>query len=430
MAIPFERTCFVVMPFGPKKVGDVEVDFDAIYDTVFAPAISAVPLPAPEEGRLEPRRTDKDFFSAHISQAMFEYLEYSRAVLADISGLNANVFYELGVRHRARSAGTIVFRQVNALIPFDINQIKAFPYEYTPKEKARESQELISRVLSESLAENALDSPVQIAVSAQRASSAEMQALLRDAEEAIRVRDLASAIDRFERVRRMDPSNPFVRVKLGLLFKDEERWDEALALFAEAARISPRYGDALREQGIVENQIWRKRSAGETGEAALRRAIALNPTDFDALASLGGALKRMGRPDEALQMYRKAAEVSRGHTYPLLNALKLEAQQKGSLSTAGMVAIQLRKAAASLEAQVAARPPYNAPWCFFDLAEIRLYLGDGARFLALIDEAVDHGNATQFRTFRESLEMLAAKVRLEHLEEGIAKLREVEKALG
>jgi len=335
------------------------------------------------------------------------------------------------VRHRARSSGTIVFRQVNALIPFDINQIKAFPYEYAPKEKALESQALITRVLSESLAENALDSPVQIALSAQRAAPGQTQSLLLEAEDAIRMRDLANAVERLERVCGFEPANPFVRVKLGALLKDQERWDEALRLFKGAARISPAYGDAHREQGIVENQLWRQRGkTGETGEASLRKAVELNGGDFDALASLGGALKRMGRPEEALELYRKATEVSRGHTYPLLNALKLEAIQRGTLSIGGAVAIQLRKAAASLEAQVAAKPPYNAPWCFFDLAEIRLYLGDGARFLALIDEAVEHANRTQFRTFRESLEMLAQKVRLDRLEDGIAKLLESEKALG
>src|SRR5437879_4903189 len=94
----YDRICFVIMPFGKKKVGEREVDFDLIYDRVFCPAISNVPLPEGE--KLEPRRTDKDYFVADIGQEMFEYIEYSRFALVDITGLNANVFYELGVRHR------------------------------------------------------------------------------------------------------------------------------------------------------------------------------------------------------------------------------------------------------------------------------------------------------------------------------------------
>src|SRR5262245_21599368 len=159
--IEYTKTCFVIMPFGKKKVGDQEVDFDFIYREVFAPAIEATPLPEGDGVRLVPKRTDQDFFAGDISQEMFEYLEYSRFALADISGLNANVFYELGVRHRAHEAGTAIFRQIGSPIPFDINTVKAFDYEYQPAENVPQARGLISRVLTESLQYNRLDSPVQ-----------------------------------------------------------------------------------------------------------------------------------------------------------------------------------------------------------------------------------------------------------------------------
>jgi hypothetical protein len=126
--IDYTRICFVIMPFGKKSVGDRDVDFDDIYERIFHPAISAVKLP--EGGMLAPRRTDKDFFTGDIKQDMFEYLEYSRFALADISGLNFNVAYELGTRHRARESGTAIFRQSQSPLAFDISSIKAFPYEY------------------------------------------------------------------------------------------------------------------------------------------------------------------------------------------------------------------------------------------------------------------------------------------------------------
>ena len=162
----YEKCCFVVMPFGKKPVGrtcerlmgfspwplvwrDRVVDFDHIYETVFEPAINAVKLP--DGSQLSARRTDQEFVTGSISQDMFLYLEYSRIVLADISGLNANVFYELGHRHRARPSGTAIFRQVDAPIPFDINQIKAFPYEYEPMQAAAKSRQVISKVLTNSI---------------------------------------------------------------------------------------------------------------------------------------------------------------------------------------------------------------------------------------------------------------------------------------
>src|SRR5258707_1257412 len=119
---------------------------------------------------------------------MFQYLEYSRFAMADISGLNFNVAYELGVRHRAREAGTGIFRQGQSAPPFDISSIKAFPYEYTPADEADKARALITRVLMESLVRNRLDSPVRLALNAQRQSGA-IDDLLKQAEDAIRNQD-------------------------------------------------------------------------------------------------------------------------------------------------------------------------------------------------------------------------------------------------
>src|SRR6516164_2775497 len=100
----YSKICFVIMPFGSKPTIDRTLDFDRLYDDIFVPAISAVSLP--EGGQLEPRRADKDFFSGDIKLEMFKYLEYSRFVLADISGFNFNVASELAARDRAREYET------------------------------------------------------------------------------------------------------------------------------------------------------------------------------------------------------------------------------------------------------------------------------------------------------------------------------------
>jgi hypothetical protein len=145
----YTKICFVVMPFGSKPVGNHKVNFDNIYEKIFKPAINAVALA--EGGKLKAARTDKDFFSGDIGQEMFQYLNRSRFVLADITSLNPNVMYEIGVRHAARESGTAIFRQGDATIPFDINHIKAFPYLYRPEKNADEARRLVRRALRESL---------------------------------------------------------------------------------------------------------------------------------------------------------------------------------------------------------------------------------------------------------------------------------------
>ena len=418
------------MPFGKKTVTDDKgnlrtVDFDAIYQTVFVPAIRAVTLPAPETGALEPRRTDQDFFTGDISQEMFEYLEYSRIALTDITGLNANVFYELGVRHRAREAGTAIFRQLNANIPFDINQIKAFPYEYEPDDRAQQSRQLITQVLSESLKQNRLDSPAQKALKVQRENRSFIESDLRAAENALRVGDRNSAIQAYERAAKGDPGNNLLHQRLGLLYKDQGKWPEAVAEFKQAIQSNHDYAEGYRELGIAYNKLYHKTHEQPDGIEELTRATELNPDDFDAYASLGGALKRAGRLQESLTAYNHAVQVSRGHPYPLLNAIRLNAQVNGALNISEETSAWMSRAERLRRAQVATEPPYDSPWSFFDLAEICLYEKKKTEFLECAQKGAEHAtDAWQIRTFLQSLEALQGmKLDLPGLGEGISSLQ-------
>lgn len=431
----YDKICFVIMPFGKKKVGDKEVDFDFIYNSVFKPAIESVDLP--EGGKLEPRRTDQDYFSSHISQDMFQYIEYSRFALADISGLNANVFYELGVRHRAHESGTAIFRQESGMPPFDISQIKAFPYEYEPQEKVSESVALVAKVLAASLKENSLDSPPMIALRAQRErerdpARANIEPLLHEADNALRNEDWPRAIDKLSEAAAASPNNYSVLFKRGLVYRDRGMFDKALADFDRVTRLSPDYAEAYREKGIAENKIYNKAKEPSlpTGEESLRRAVELKPDDFDALSSLGGVYKRLGRTAEAAECYDRATDVSQGNTYPLLNAITLKASAEKRFELSAKHRFMLNRARRSLQSQV--ESGYNPPWSAFDLAQLNLYTGDAQKFLDYIDEGlVASSHKWQPGTFRGTLELLtAAGVSLPGLDEGIQKLREAEEFLG
>jgi len=386
----YSKICFVAMPFNIKQVGDKDVDFDYIYSNIFAPAIANTPLP--EGGYLVPKRADEDFFSGSIDVEMFQYLEYSRLTLADISGLNANVFYELGVRHRAHAAGTVIFRQVTAPIPFDVNHIKAFPYEYEPEAQIAESRAVVTRALTESLINNRLDSPVQIALAAQRAlSDGGVDKLLKEAENEIRHNNLPQAIVKYLRAIRINPTNPTLRLEVGLLYKDMGDWRKAAEAFLEATHLAPTYSAAQRELGIAQNKLYQRADATDmlpTGEAALREAISLDDQDFDAYASLGGILKRLQRHGDALTMYQQATTVSQGHPYPLLNTIKLQVWRDGVVQLTPKQLSQLKRAERMVRAQTQDNPPFDAPWCFFDLSDINFFLNRTEPCIEALQEGI------------------------------------------
>jgi len=448
--IDYQKTCFVIMPFSKKTVGNKEVDFDFIYDGVFKPAIEAVDLP--EGGKLVPRRTDKDYFSGHISQEMFQYIEYSRFALADISGLNANVFYELGVRHRAHDSGTVIFRQESGPPPFDIGQIKAFPYEYEPATEVGQSIALIKRVLSESLSHNRLDSPVMIALRVQQAAEQSKQLpniepFLVEADNFLRVQLWTKALDKYGEALAASPNNTMVLMKRGIVLRDQGKFNEALADFTRVIELSPGYAEAYREKGIAENKLFMKgmkkrdlppteanigRLEGEgvpSGEAALRKAIELRPDDFDSLSSLGGVLKRKGRMKEAYDAYDHAVVISQGNSYPLLNALTIKAQMEGKLDLEARHRLMLKRAARSLTEQVASG--VNMPWCAFDLAQAYLFTGESDKFLKYTEEGIlVCKHRWQPETFRKTLELLtSANIDLPGLKDGIVLIRDSEDGL-
>ena len=455
----YTRACFVIMPFGQKTVGGKEIDFEVIYRDVFEPAISATPLPAPETGFLQPHRTDQDTLTKLIDQEMFHYLEYSRFAFADISGLNPNVLYELGVRHRANPAGTAVFRQVGTDIPFDIKMVRAFEYSYEPMEAIKKSKELITKVLTDSLKCNQLDSPVQLALHVQRRYVEEtegksvLEETLLQARQFLLAGKRVEAVQAYRKAVALAPANPKTRMRLGLLLKDLGKWEEALQEFRATNQLLPGYAEGLREQGIAENRLYQALlrkgpvpPGTPTGEESLRQAIALVPEDYDALSSYGGIVKRhalrldhQGKAEESMAfydiargLYEKATEVSYGDAYPFLNALKIRSRIEGKLDMSDMFAVMnVEKAEQSRRAQAEMKPPMDMPWSAFDLAELLLYRGRKDEALDWLTRGVKNcTNASQPRTFRESLELLSrGGVAVDGLDQCLDKLKAAEKFL-
>jgi tetratricopeptide (TPR) repeat protein len=416
----FRDVCFVIMPFGIKTVGTGDeardVNFDAVYAELFEPAISAVRLPADEGGgHLRPVRTDREFHTGHISQEMFEYIEYSRFALADISSVNANVFYELGARHRAHESGTAIFRHGNAAIPFDINQIKAFPYTVDPVENIGESRKLVTTVLTNSLERNAWDSPIMLALRNQRDAPDDLQDVLLKAENAVRAGAFNEAHQHWLKAGELEPANPLHDIKASAYPKAEGDWDTAIGLLNSAlakeatfgeARAESTYSDAYRELGIAQNKK-DKKIFPRAGEESLRRAIHYAPEDFDAWASLGGVLRRADDDAGALAAYEMAVEVSDGHPYPLLMAIKLRAKVAGAWDLDMKTTMRLGKAMGFRSAQVEGDPPIDVPWSFFDLAEIYLFMNEAERALETAKRGLALSTADWMPgTFLSALEML------------------------
>jgi hypothetical protein len=129
-----ERDAFVIMPFSPTPSCQ---DWTEIYNHVFEPALKDLgwhcERAAPTTGSL--------------IASIVERLNAATVVLADLTDRNANVFYELGVRHSI-SLRTIMVSQHADHVPSDLKGYWYINYGITPARVAQFRTDL-QRVLSE-----------------------------------------------------------------------------------------------------------------------------------------------------------------------------------------------------------------------------------------------------------------------------------------
>jgi len=151
-----KSVCFVLMPFGIKADSSGRpIDFDRIYDTIFKPAVNATGL--------LPVRADEEQAQGFIHKLMYERLLLSEYAIADLTILNANVYYELGVRHAARPSTTIMTMAGQAGLPFDVAGLRALPYALdangAPVDADGSSAALVKQLKS-CIASTLVDSPI------------------------------------------------------------------------------------------------------------------------------------------------------------------------------------------------------------------------------------------------------------------------------
>jgi len=147
------RLCFVDMPFGKKpdpKTG-TEINFDQIYNQAIKPSA--------EESGLECIRGDEERTGGIIHRAMFARLLLCEFVVADLTTANPNVFYELGVRHAAKPYTTIPIFATIGDLPFDVNLVRAIPYDLENGQLTDDATDNLKRELKNRI-KRALEGPV------------------------------------------------------------------------------------------------------------------------------------------------------------------------------------------------------------------------------------------------------------------------------
>ncbi|MBC7876986.1 MAG: hypothetical protein H7Y59_07420 [Anaerolineales bacterium] len=244
---------FVVMPFGKKKGGDGSLyDFNSIYKILIKPAL--------EDAGFEPFRADEETASGDILTDMFQELLLADLCLCDLSIDNANVYYELGIRHAFRRRGVMHIQAGRAYMPFDIFNVRTLPYHITAEgipdpAFIKTDIQAIARMARDTWASDreAVHSPIF---------------------------NLLSGLK--------EPERNALRTPLATGFwREYNEWKERVTVAQRQKRI----GDILLLTEEIQNPLIKEEAIGEAGKA----------------------LANMGRNELALAQYRKGLEVNSGN---------------------------------------------------------------------------------------------------------------------
>lgn len=332
--------CFVLMPFGKKPdSAGITIDFDAVYRELIAPAI--------DSAELQPIRADEELTGGIIHKAMFERLMLCEYAVGDLTTANANVFYELGVRHAVRPWSTVLIFAEGSRLPFDVAYLRAVPYRLTSDGRPTDI-ETIKTGLAQRLVEAknaAIDSPLytfELIKNVPMIEHAKTDVFREQVQYSInmkqrlgeaRKKGLAELTKIEQELGEIKNIEGGVVIDLFLSYRALKAWQEMIAL---ANKMSP----PLAATVMVQEQLalaLNRAGRGEDAEGVLLDLIKKRGPSSETYGILGRVYKdrwevalksgekilACGLIDKAIDAYLKGFEADWRDAYPGINAITL-----------------------------------------------------------------------------------------------------------
>ncbi|MBN8491702.1 MAG: hypothetical protein J0M00_09800 [Burkholderiales bacterium] len=108
--------CFVIMPLNEE--------LEEIYERVLKPVVSSEPV------LMQCVRGDEVFSNKPIMGDVWESIQKAEIIIADLTGKNPNVMYELGLAHALWKKVILIAQSVDDL-PFDLRHLRTIIYRHT-----------------------------------------------------------------------------------------------------------------------------------------------------------------------------------------------------------------------------------------------------------------------------------------------------------
>ena len=155
MADTNEKICFVIAPIG-EPGSDIRKRSDQVLEHIIRPAVESCGYQAV--------RADEIPKPGMITNQIIRHVVEDTLVIADLTGQNANVFYELAIRHFVRKPLIQIINKVED-IPFDVGSMRTIVVNHQDLDSAKEVKiEIKKQIQSLEEDSSSLENPISIAI--------------------------------------------------------------------------------------------------------------------------------------------------------------------------------------------------------------------------------------------------------------------------
>ncbi len=236
------KRCFVIAPIGSLG-SDTRRRSDQVLKYIISPALEPLGY--------QVTRADMISEPGIITQQIVQRVMDDELVVADLTGRNPNVFYELAVRHLIRKP-VILIQQSGEDIPFDVNAARVIHFDHTDLDSAAECRDAI-RAQADAIERdpNLVHSPISVAIDVTTLRQSDDPIAAGVAEILSRMQGLEAAIVRRDST--TAPKEPDPRIGWG--------YNAAIKVFTE---MTNRLFDSNPRQVVISNDDIRE-LAGRAG---------------------------------------------------------------------------------------------------------------------------------------------------------------------
>ena len=320
-----EKICFVIAPIG-EPGSDIRKRSDQILEHIIRPVVESCGYKAV--------RADEIPKPGLITNQIIRHIVEAPLVIADLTGQNPNVFYELAIRHAVRKPLIQIINKVED-IPFDVGSMRTIVVNHQDLDSVKEAKAEIKRqIQSLEKSSSSLENPISVALDGGSIDKIkkrdedyleEIKKIQDQNDEILRRINAETVADDPEEAKqavvniRVNPTASLIdkAIAQAVFSQQQGKRDEAIEKWRAIAQIAKGIDNNLAARAWF--SVGYLLGDSEESISAYDRAISLKPDYVEAYNSRGATKGELGRPEDAITDFDEAIRLKSDHVEAYYN---------------------------------------------------------------------------------------------------------------